>query len=143
MWKVSANFSKVLASTKALLTSSKHCRVCIPTTVVPRKGHKGHIVKKILQDSQARNKVVDFVLCMGDDISDEKMFTVRPYDILTSCLSSLQLRSLISPFSRSSILLRQPRAKIRMLSMWQLERNQRRLRFTSMMHLTFAKYWLH
>ncbi|KAL7444630.1 hypothetical protein ACHAXH_008584 [Discostella pseudostelligera] len=43
--------------------------------VVPRKGHKGHIVKKILQDSQARNKVVDFVLCMGDDISDEKMFT--------------------------------------------------------------------
>ena len=46
--------------------------------VVPRKGHKGHIVKKILQDSRTRNKEVDFVLCMGDDISDEKMFTVRP-----------------------------------------------------------------
>lgn len=46
-------------------------------TVVPREGHKGHIVKKILEDSRARSKEVDFVLCMGDDISDEKMFTVR------------------------------------------------------------------
>ena len=43
--------------------------------VVPRKGHKGHIVKKILEDVKARKKVVDFVLCMGDDIADEKMFT--------------------------------------------------------------------
>mmetsp|Transcript_43467 Transcript_43467/g.91312 ORF Transcript_43467/g.91312 Transcript_43467/m.91312 type:complete len:1357 (+) Transcript_43467:272-4342(+) len=43
--------------------------------VVPRKGHKGHIVKKILEDARARNGDVDFVLCMGDDISDEKMFT--------------------------------------------------------------------
>ena len=44
--------------------------------VVPRKGHKGHIVKKILEDSRARSRGnVDFVLCMGDDISDEKMFT--------------------------------------------------------------------
>jgi trehalose 6-phosphate synthase/phosphatase len=42
-------------------------------TVVPRKGHKGQIVKKILENC----KEVDFVLCMGDDISDEKMFTVR------------------------------------------------------------------
>jgi trehalose-phosphatase len=67
----------VLALTIALLPSSKYCRVRIPTTVVPRKGHKGHIVKKILHDTRARNKNVDFVLCMGDDISDEKMFTVR------------------------------------------------------------------
>ena len=43
--------------------------------VVPRKGHKGHIVKKILEDAKARSKGVDFVLCMGDDISDEKMFS--------------------------------------------------------------------
>jgi len=43
--------------------------------VVPRKGHKGHIVKKILEDVKKRKKVVDFVLCMGDDIADEKMFT--------------------------------------------------------------------
>ncbi|KAL7543485.1 hypothetical protein ACHAXR_012780 [Thalassiosira sp. AJA248-18] len=43
--------------------------------VVPRKGHKGHIVKKILQDARARSREVDFVLCMGDDIADEKMFT--------------------------------------------------------------------
>ncbi len=56
--------------------------------VVPRKGHKGHIVKKILQDSQARNKVVDFVLCMGDDISDEKMFTVRSPGYPDASLSS-------------------------------------------------------
>lgn len=43
--------------------------------VVPRKGHKGHIVKKILEDVRARSGDVDFVLCMGDDIADEKMFT--------------------------------------------------------------------
>ncbi|EED95365.1 trehalose-6-phosphate synthase, partial [Thalassiosira pseudonana CCMP1335] len=43
--------------------------------VVPRKLNKGHIVKKILEDAQTRNKAVDFVLCMGDDIADEKMFT--------------------------------------------------------------------
>ena len=43
--------------------------------VVPRKGHKGHIVKKILEDVKARKRNVDFVLCMGDDIADEKMFT--------------------------------------------------------------------
>lgn len=43
--------------------------------VVPRKGHKGHIVKKILEDTRARSGDVGFVLCMGDDIADEKMFT--------------------------------------------------------------------
>ncbi|KAL7488757.1 hypothetical protein ACHAW6_014361 [Cyclotella cf. meneghiniana] len=42
--------------------------------VVPRKLNKGHIVKRILDDTQARNNGVDFVLCMGDDIADEKMF---------------------------------------------------------------------
>jgi trehalose-phosphatase len=41
--------------------------------VVPRKGNKGQIVKKVLENC----KEVDFVLCMGDDVSDEKMFTVR------------------------------------------------------------------
>merc|ERR1712232_1465973 len=39
--------------------------------------NKGIIVKKILRDVAARddNAGVDFILCMGDDISDEKMFT--------------------------------------------------------------------
>ena len=45
--------------------------------VIPRKLNKGLIVKKILRDVAARgdNAGVDFILCMGDDISDEKMFT--------------------------------------------------------------------
>ena len=45
--------------------------------VVPRRLNKGIIVKKILRDIAARdgNAGVDFVLCMGDDVSDEKMFT--------------------------------------------------------------------
>lgn len=47
--------------------------------VVPRKLNKGLIVKKVLQDTAARQDAegdgVDFVLCCGDDISDEKMFT--------------------------------------------------------------------
>ena len=45
--------------------------------VVPRKLNKGHIVKRILDDVNARTGDVDFLLCMGDDIADEKMFTVR------------------------------------------------------------------
>lgn len=49
--------------------------------VIPRKLNKGVIVTKILRDAASRNNGVDFVLCMGDDISDEKMFTV--------CLGSL------------------------------------------------------
>lgn len=48
--------------------------------VVPRKLNKGHIVKKILEYAQSNKKNnqngVDFALCIGDDISDEKMFTV-------------------------------------------------------------------
>lgn len=45
--------------------------------VIPRKLNKGIIVKKILRDVAARdqNAGVDFILCMGDDVSDEKMFT--------------------------------------------------------------------
>lgn len=38
--------------------------------VVPRKLNKGRIVRRVLRDSGA-----DFILCMGDDVSDEKMFT--------------------------------------------------------------------
>ena len=49
-----------------------HLTKVLNLTVVPRKSHKGQIVKKILENC----KEVDFVLCMGDDISDEKMFTV-------------------------------------------------------------------
>lgn len=44
--------------------------------VVPRKLNKGLIVNKTLKDiSSSSEDGVDFVLCFGDDISDEKMFT--------------------------------------------------------------------
>ena len=45
--------------------------------VVPRKLNKGLIVSQVLRDTDAANPAqgVDFVLCFGDDISDEKMFT--------------------------------------------------------------------
>lgn len=53
-------------------SNNKRLSPFITHLVVPRNAHKGHIVKKILEKS----KDVDFVLCMGDDVSDEKMFTV-------------------------------------------------------------------
>jgi trehalose 6-phosphate synthase/phosphatase len=44
--------------------------------IVPRKLNKGLIVRKILRDTTvAHPEGVDFCLCFGDDISDEKMFT--------------------------------------------------------------------
>jgi trehalose 6-phosphate synthase/phosphatase len=45
--------------------------------IVPRKLNKGLIVKKILRDRNAQDPdhPVDFLMVMGDDISDEKMFT--------------------------------------------------------------------
>jgi trehalose 6-phosphate synthase/phosphatase len=45
--------------------------------IVPRKLNKGLIVKRVLRDIAAQypDEGVDFVLCFGDDISDEKMFT--------------------------------------------------------------------
>jgi trehalose 6-phosphate synthase/phosphatase len=45
--------------------------------IVPRKLNKGLIVKRVLRDIAAQHpdEGVDFVLCFGDDISDEKMFT--------------------------------------------------------------------
>lgn len=45
--------------------------------IVPRKLNKGLIVKRVLRDIAARypDTGIDFVMCMGDDISDEKMFT--------------------------------------------------------------------
>lgn len=44
--------------------------------IVPRKLNKGLIVKRVLREIAAANPDgVDFVLCLGDDISDEKMFT--------------------------------------------------------------------
>ena len=44
--------------------------------IVPRRLNKGLIVKKVLREVAARNggDGVDFILCMGDDVSDEKMF---------------------------------------------------------------------
>ena len=44
--------------------------------VVPRKLNKGLIVKKVLRDiSRTHSEAIDFILCLGDDISDEKMFS--------------------------------------------------------------------
>jgi trehalose 6-phosphate synthase/phosphatase len=44
--------------------------------IVPLKLNKGLFVKKVLRDvGQQRSEGIDFILCMGDDISDEKMFT--------------------------------------------------------------------
>ena len=44
--------------------------------IVPRKLNKGLIVKKLLRDVAVQHPGgTDFILCMGDDISDEKMFT--------------------------------------------------------------------
>jgi len=45
--------------------------------IVPRKLNKGLIVKKVLRDiSKTPSELpIDFCLCLGDDISDEKMFT--------------------------------------------------------------------
>lgn len=44
--------------------------------IVPRKLNKGLIVKRVLHDIAAQHpEGVDFILCFGDDISDEKMFT--------------------------------------------------------------------
>jgi len=45
--------------------------------IVPRKLNKGLIVKKILRDiaKTPEEPPIDFCLCLGDDISDEKMFT--------------------------------------------------------------------
>jgi len=60
--------------------------------VVPRKLHKGHIVAKILDDTRAHKgngNGVDFALCMGDDISDEKMFTsVISFEAESDCPNS-------------------------------------------------------
>jgi trehalose 6-phosphate synthase/phosphatase len=44
--------------------------------IVPQKLNKGLFVKKVLRDVAQQNREgIDFILCMGDDISDEKMFT--------------------------------------------------------------------
>lgn len=44
--------------------------------IVPRKLNKGLIVKRVLREAQQQSTHgVDFILCSGDDTSDEKMFT--------------------------------------------------------------------
>ena len=46
--------------------------------ILPHKLNKGLLVKKVLRDNAILfDNGLDFILCMGDDISDEKMFTVR------------------------------------------------------------------
>ena len=45
--------------------------------VVPKKLNKGLVAKKILEEvsNTTGGRPIDFILCMGDDVSDEKMFT--------------------------------------------------------------------
>ncbi|CAJ1970213.1 unnamed protein product [Cylindrotheca closterium] len=45
--------------------------------IVPRKLNKGLVVKKVLRDisRESVDQGIDFCMCLGDDISDEKMFT--------------------------------------------------------------------
>jgi trehalose 6-phosphate synthase/phosphatase len=44
--------------------------------ILPRKLNKGLIVKKVLRDIARQSADgVDFIMCLGDDVSDEKMFT--------------------------------------------------------------------
>jgi len=45
--------------------------------IVPQRLNKGLIVKNVLREVSDRGAVsdIDFILCMGDDIQDEKMFT--------------------------------------------------------------------
>lgn len=43
--------------------------------VVPAAQHKGHVVKKALTEALGRGEPPDFVLCVGDALSDEKMFS--------------------------------------------------------------------
>ncbi|KAL3910240.1 MAG: hypothetical protein SGILL_007770, partial [Bacillariaceae sp.] len=45
--------------------------------IVPRRLNKGLIVKKVMRDisKTPSEPPIDFVMCLGDDISDEKMFT--------------------------------------------------------------------
>lgn len=44
--------------------------------IVPRRLNKGLVVKKVLREMANEGKGdPDFILCVGDDISDEKMFT--------------------------------------------------------------------
>jgi len=45
--------------------------------IVPMRLNKGLIVKNVLREVSNRDVIsdVDFILCMGDDIQDEKMFT--------------------------------------------------------------------
>jgi trehalose 6-phosphate synthase/phosphatase len=57
--------------------------------VVPRILNKGLIVKQVLREVHLRGHV-DFILCMGDDIQDEKMFTVS---ITITCSLLIKLLS--------------------------------------------------
>lgn len=59
--------------------------------VIPRRLNKGIIVKKILRHIAAGDdgEGVDFILCMGDDVSDEKMFSVSVF--MYSALSAVIL----------------------------------------------------
>ena len=43
--------------------------------VVPRKLNKGLVISNVLGNQLGSQSNSDFILCMGDDISDEKMFT--------------------------------------------------------------------
>ena len=42
--------------------------------VIPQKIHKGYFISHILKRQIKRGKTPDFIMCIGDDLSDEKMF---------------------------------------------------------------------
>ena len=55
--------------------------------VVPRKLNKGLVVKEVLGSTD----LPDFVLCIGDDVSDEKMFTSVFSVIAQSCAAGVDV----------------------------------------------------
>lgn len=55
--------------------------------VVPRKLNKGLVVKEVLRSTD----LPDFVLCIGDDVSDEKMFTSVFSVIAQSCTEGVAI----------------------------------------------------
>lgn len=64
-----------------------------------------HIVKRILDEVNAQTGDVDFALCMGDDIADKKMFTVRNNSFIACplcCMHSLLLSHCVKSVAKFS-----------------------------------------
>jgi len=57
--------------------------------ILPKRLHKGTVVKKVLQDTVAMKGMPDFIFCVGDDISDEFMYK-SVYAFLASDAENLE-----------------------------------------------------